>query len=135
MTNKTVTHKGKVYQIGSLYKFFDQGDTEGDKVLATLEGIAQGCFMASTGEPFSYCEAVTTFNMGTISKAPIELHDGGYYAFTEELSSHMIEHLGRFDKDSSNIFCGGGFNYQRHNEYFEAGTVKVLYEMKRVEDE
>lgn len=132
MTNKTVTHKGNIYQIGAMYEFSNAGTDWFPDVFNSMDGI-DGTDFCGNDDAYEFIREVQA-TIGTIEKAPIELEDGCYYAFTEESSSHMIEHLGRFDKDSSNILCGGGFSYQRHNEYFEASTIKVLYEMAKVEN-
>jgi hypothetical protein len=78
---KTVTHDGKVYQVGENYLFSDNGT---DFSLAKLVGIKKTDwpFKTNDGDVFKYIhEASALENIGTITPAPIELVDGAPYMF------------------------------------------------------
>jgi hypothetical protein len=76
---KTVTHEGKVYQIGGVYEFSDEG-----KDWAVDELLSVG---VSSAYPFNArqyeWELIREVNctIGTITPAPIELDNGAAYMF------------------------------------------------------
>ena len=76
---ETVTHEGKVYQIGGIYEFSDGGD---QYHLDVLESINCG-----DTYPFNvHCDRwklirAVNSTIGTITPAPIELVNGNAYMF------------------------------------------------------
>jgi hypothetical protein len=78
---KTVTHKGKEYQIGKLYLF---GDKEGEGYhYGILEEIHEGfdSVFFEGEDAWKFCDEVSIDLVGTIKEAPIELEDGCAYQF------------------------------------------------------
>jgi hypothetical protein len=76
---KTVTYKGKVYQLGGVYEFSDKGrDWALDELLYLDEGKDLP-FCTREYEWQLIREA--SYSMGTITPAPIELIDGAAYMF------------------------------------------------------
>jgi hypothetical protein len=79
---KTVTHEGKVYQIGGVYEFSDAGkDWAVDELLAVGERGAYP-FEARKFEWELIREVNCT--IGTITPAPIELVNGAAYMFDSD---------------------------------------------------
>jgi hypothetical protein len=85
---KTVTHEGKVYQLGGVYEFSDKGrDWALDELLYLDEGKALP-FCTRQYEWELIREA--SYSMGTITPAPIELIDGAAYMFDCDEHSNVI---------------------------------------------
>jgi len=78
---ETVTVKGKVYQLNTLYEFSDLGTSWH---LETLENICDKGFFETyderneEGSSWKLCRSVSG-ELGTIIDAPIELEDGEWY--------------------------------------------------------
>jgi hypothetical protein len=82
--NKTVTHKGNVYEIGKYYLFSDDGIS---LILGKLTKVkkADWPFHTDNNDIFMYAHEVSTLkDTGTITPAPIELIDGNAYMFDYE---------------------------------------------------
>jgi hypothetical protein len=76
---KTVTYEGKVYQIGGVYEFSDDGVDWGMDILLGAGGNPTFPFDAKKYEWELIREAA--YAMGTITPAPVELVDGNAYMF------------------------------------------------------
>ena len=98
---KTVTGKdGNVYEIGKVYEFSDSGEAD-EWTAGQLAGLNEGGafeFEANLAY-FKYCRENQAEN-GTITKAPVELVDGGIYEF--ELNNSKC--IGYFDKNRRSFF-------------------------------
>ena len=70
---ETITHKGKVYQVGKCY--MDEGGHIG--VLKGTNGLTLS--MKSQELGLWYCDNLNLITAGTIEDAPIELEDGEWY--------------------------------------------------------
>jgi hypothetical protein len=78
---KTVTHEGKVYQIGQDYLFRNNGSS---LTYSKLENIifSDAYPFKTVNCNFKYIEKVpSSKNLGTITPAPIELDNGNAYTF------------------------------------------------------
>jgi hypothetical protein len=75
---KTVTHEGKVYQIGKLYAFSD--DKGVDPLIDRLSSISN-LYNDDEGNGWKYIKAIAPSKIGTITPAPIELINGAPYMF------------------------------------------------------
>jgi hypothetical protein len=76
---KTVTYEGKVYQIGGIYEFSDNGDSWETDKLVSISYVAAYPFKV-VGCEWSLIRE-TESKIGTITPAPIELIDNGAYMF------------------------------------------------------
>ncbi|MCP4060703.1 MAG: hypothetical protein GY738_26165 [Pseudoalteromonas sp.] len=84
---KTVTHEGKVYQIGGSYEFSDDGKWGQLGVLNNYDAKGNslgGKFQSKTGSKFEWFKHIRLQQapVGTITEAPVELIDGECYQFT-----------------------------------------------------
>ncbi len=77
---KTVTHEGKVYQIGGLYEFSDNGHKVYIDTLADINN-SDNPFVDREGFGWKLLREIQNPIMGTIKDAPIELEDGCVYQF------------------------------------------------------
>ncbi len=77
---KTVTHEGKVIQIGAVYELSDDGKDWELKVLTEVSDSAWPFF--SGDERFSHIRECKASIIGTVTEAPVELVDGECYQFT-----------------------------------------------------
>jgi hypothetical protein len=95
---KTVTYKGKVYQLGGVYEFSDKGiDWALDELLYLDEGKSLP-FCTRQYEWELIREA--SYSMGTITPAPIEYIDNAPYIFEVGGS----QHLGFYEKSQEAFF-------------------------------
>jgi hypothetical protein len=86
---KTVTHEGKVYQIGQDYLFsMDEINWSYGKFI-DIDGGYSKPFCTSNMEWLYMKEVPASENMGTITPAPIELVDGGAYMFDYKGASYI----------------------------------------------
>ena len=81
---KTITFKGKVYQIGKLYFFYDSAKARGE--IARLVGSG-GSILTTADNTWMNCEVVNG-ELGTIEDAPIKLEDGEWYMCEDNVKSH-----------------------------------------------
>lgn len=85
---KTVTHKGKVYQIGGLYEFSDDGERWYHAILSRIDEGSDFFFINHGEVAWRYIRHNQT-PIGTIEDAPIELEDGCPYQFNHRGSNYM----------------------------------------------
>jgi hypothetical protein len=95
---KTVTHEGKVYQIGQDYLF---SDTKGTWVYSKLLGIKSDDI--SPFKTYILCwkfikDMPPSEEFGTITPAPIELIDGAAYMFDEQAPYSNKNCIGIYEK-------------------------------------
>jgi hypothetical protein len=108
---KTVTHEGKVYQIGKDYLFSAAGKTWIYDKLTKIDKLTNtevGCeeVFCTQKTEWSYIKKVPApENIGTITPAPIELIDGAAYMFD---SKFMKDAVGIYDKSSHRIYFTEG---------------------------
>ena len=93
---KTVTHEGKVYQIGGVYEFSDDGDYWAIDLLASIE-CAKAYPFKVVGWEWSLIRE-TESTIGTITLASIELVDGNAYMFDEEVRCSNKNCIGIYEK-------------------------------------
>jgi len=78
---KTINHEGKIYQVGAVYEFSDDGK---DWCVGVLEGTQPKSnypyrlFFSHGYKLIRTCEV----KVGTITEAPVKLIDGECYQFT-----------------------------------------------------
>jgi hypothetical protein len=98
---ETVTHEGKVYQIGGIYEFSDDGDYWNIDLLASIE--------CAKAYPFEVEECGWSLireaesKIGTITPAPIE--NGNAYMFNYNGKKGIS---GIYDKDTDRFYYQGG---------------------------
>jgi hypothetical protein len=93
---KTIIHEGKVYQIGGRYM-----DQDGN--IGLLDECCSATFkMSSESRGFWFCDELSTFEMGTIEDAPLELESGEWYMCELEKGRAPLQwHTGAW------LFCDG----------------------------
>ena len=104
---KTVTHEGKVYEIGKDYLFKNAGNAW---FYAALDDV-----ISKTANPFktkyqnfiSIKEVPASKFLGAITPAPIELIDGNAYAFTYYRVTACIQ--GIYEESSDKFYVKGGW--------------------------
>jgi hypothetical protein len=101
---KTVTHEGKVYQIGKIYLVDDGGDFWLPLVLRAIETGSSHPFR---GRHVGYklCKEALLDAVGTITPAPIELVDGAAYMFD---SIEDKDFLGIYAKSTDRLYYANG---------------------------
>jgi hypothetical protein len=79
---KTVTHEGKVYQIGKVYSFSQDRKYKCERRLKGVEKSSAGYpIVDHAGVCWRYIEVINSSELGTITPAPIELINGAAYMF------------------------------------------------------
>ena len=110
MENKTVVHKGKVYEIGQEYLFFDDNTK---LIYGRLKSICKSSshpFANHHGDPFSsICAFSELKDHGTIKPVPVELINGNAY---------MFDIIGSFD-------LIGVFENSTHGMYRSHGKISL----------
>ena len=114
---KTINHGEKVYQVGAVYEFSDDGK---HWYVDILEGTYQGSaypYKARSGvyDFIRVCEA----KVGTIEDAPTELIDGECYQYTDQLGN---ERRGYFTAEYNDFCRAGGWN----DDVCECTNIKLL---------
>jgi hypothetical protein len=103
---KTVTHEGKVYQIGKLYAFSD--DKGVDPLIDRLSSISN-LYNDDEGNGWKYIKAIAPSKIGTITPAPIELIDGAAYMFDYE--GRKVDRIGIYlEHDNHFVFPIGSIH-------------------------
>jgi hypothetical protein len=85
---KTITHKGKVYQIGGMYEFSDSGSSWHIEMLYNIcdqDFFETYCEHINDSSSWKKCRSVSG-ELGTIEDAPLELEDGEWYVFNVEFN-------------------------------------------------
>ena len=117
---KTITVKGKVYEVGKLYKFSDSNSNWYVERLIRI--CDRGFFVAyceGSNEESSWrvCRVITE-GLGTIKDAPIELERGEWYMCSD---SNGVKRVGYFDgavmTDGLNHFGDSCLNPLRRDTY------------------
>tara|TARA_R110002153_G_scaffold94487_1_gene227794 strand:- start:21 stop:416 length:396 start_codon:yes stop_codon:yes gene_type:complete len=96
MENKTVVYKGKVYEIGKEYLFFDDYyfSDNAKLIYGRLKSICKSSihpFVSHNGELFSnICAFSELKDHGTITPAPVELINGNVYMFKYHASRKPV---------------------------------------------
>jgi hypothetical protein len=103
---KTVTHEGKVYQIGGIYEFNDEGTIGDAWEVDELLGASKGKSYTFEARRYEW-ELIREVNstIGTITLAPIELIDGNAYMFNYHGKKGIS---GIYDKDTDRFYYQGG---------------------------
>ena len=99
---KTVTHEGKVYQIGQDYLFSDDRQSFFYGKLHKINSSSHRPFLlfGDTHRNINYCfikEVPASERMGTITPAPIELVDGAAYMFNS-IEDNLLDAIGVYSK-------------------------------------
>jgi hypothetical protein len=97
---KTVTHEGKVYQIGGVYEFSDEGE---DWAVDELLSVGVSSTYPFNARQYEW-ELIREVNctIGTITPAPIELVDGAAYTF--DYNGRKVDQVGVYDEPSSRFY-------------------------------
>ena len=101
---KTINHEGKIYQVGAVYEFSDDGKAW---YVDTLEGTYQDMicpYRTRSGHGFKLIRACEV-KVGTVEEAPVELIDGECYQFTDRYDD---EHKGFFLAENDRLYCHTG---------------------------
>ena len=105
MSDKTVTHKGNIYEIGKPYMFRDSDEDEwvsGQLEEVELSSLSPLFTSNLFCAPYSQIRALEFSDLGTIKKAPAELVAGDVYMFNISSFGGL---LGRYGEDGC-IQCG-----------------------------
>ena len=101
---KTINHEGKIYQVGAVYEFSDDGKAW---YVDTLEHTYQDMtcpYRTRSSIGFRLIRACEA-NLGAIEEAPAELIDGECYQFTAHLGN---ECKGFFLAEFGRLYCTTG---------------------------
>jgi hypothetical protein len=98
---KTVTHEGKVYEIGKYYLFSDSGCKWSVDRLACIN--SQNSFIFESDRSVWNLIKETKHAIGTITPAPIELDDGAAYMF-DWIERTMKNSVGVYDLSSQRFY-------------------------------
>jgi hypothetical protein len=103
---KTVTHEGKVYQIGGVYEFSDAGK---DWTVDELLSVGDSSIFPFNARQYEW-ELIREVNctIGTITPAPVELVDGAAYTF--DYHKNRKSSIGVYSK-FHNTFLTVGHDY------------------------
>ena len=103
---KTVTHEGKVYQIGKKYFV---GNVNRLGMLIRIDELSNYPFIVSeNGLEFAYSKLYAGDpDMGTITPAPIELIDGAAYMFDYE--GRKVDRIGIYLKHDNHFVFPIGY--------------------------
>ena len=122
---KTVTHKGKEYQIGKLYLF---GDKEGEGyyygILKNIDEILNYSFISGE-DTWMFCDEVSSNLVGTIKEVPIELEDGERYEF-----NYCEDRVMAYYSEEHEAFGGCMADYDRYKINHVSNVVKLAPEVK-----
>ncbi len=102
----TINHDGKVYQVGAVYEFSNDGKRW---CVDTFEGIHQYVrhpYRTGFDISFKFIRACEV-KVGTIEDAPIELIDGECYQFTDR---YDIEWKGYFSTEHDTFYRARGWS-------------------------
>jgi len=114
---KTINHEEKIYQVGGVYEFSDDGK---DWCVGVLEGTQPKSnypYRTYSGHGFSLIRACEV-KVGTVEEAPVELIDSECYRYKDLYGN---ERKGYFSAKHG-VFCGnGGFDYAS-----ECTNIKLL---------
>jgi hypothetical protein len=102
---KTVTHKGKAYQIDKPYLFLSTNGRWEFGYLTKVDSVSQFPFINHSAESFSSIKCLPELISvsGTITPAPIELVDGAAYMFDYE--GRKVDRIGIYLKhDNQFVF-------------------------------
>jgi hypothetical protein len=92
---KTVTHDGKVYQLGKHYLFSDDGS---NWTISSLKSISYASdFPFRSGFSWRLIKEFESSDVGTITPAPIELVDGAAYMF--DFQGRKVDRIGIYHKE------------------------------------
>ena len=83
---KTIKDKGKVYQVGAVYEFSDDGKMWCLGVLEGTQPKSNYPYRTYSGHGFKLIRACKA-NLGTITEAPVKLKNGECYSFTDRLGN------------------------------------------------
>ena len=114
---KTINHEGKIYQVGAVYEFSDDGKTWCVDVLEGTQPKSNYPYRTYSGHGFSLIR-VCKANLGTIEDAPVELIDGECYSFTDRL---VNERKGFFSAEHDTFYRAGGWSCRS-----ECTNIKLL---------
>ena len=89
MENKTVVHKGSVYEIGAHYLFSVYGTSWTYGILTDIDPTYKKPFCTNNHE-WLYIKEIPSATNGTIAPAPVELINGNAYMFDISGSFDLI---------------------------------------------
>ena len=89
MENKTVVHKGNVYEIGAPYLFSVLGKSWTHGILTDIDRSYKKPFCTNNHE-WLYIKEIPSGTNGTITPAPVELINGNAYMFDISGSFDLI---------------------------------------------
>jgi len=79
---KTIKDKGKVYQVGAVYEFSDDGKMWCLGVLEGTQPKSNYPYRTYSGHGFKLIKACEV-NLGNVEEAPVKLKNGECYSFTD----------------------------------------------------
>jgi len=101
---KTIEHKGKVYQVGAVYEFSDDGKMWRLGVLEGTQPKSNYPYRTYSGHGYKLIRTCEV-KVGTITEAPVKLIDGECYQFTGRYDD---EHKGFFLAETDRLYCHTG---------------------------
>lgn len=105
--SKTITHEGKVYEIGKWYLFSDNGENWYGMTLFQIVSENECKFRTVDGH-YKYINEIPQSELGTIKDAPVELVDGEAYMFTHRMAGNGVK--GIWCEDSERFHNVGWFD-------------------------
>jgi hypothetical protein len=119
---KTVTYKGKVYQLGGVYEFSDNGR---DWALDELLYIDEGKDLPFCTREYEWqLIREASYLMGTITPAQIELIDGNAYMFNPH-NTTLLDVIGLYEEKTNQFCCNGWSIILAHCSIIRPMTVEI----------
>jgi hypothetical protein len=117
----TVTHDGKVYQIGKQYSFSDDGS---NWTISSLKSISYASdFPFRSDFSWRLIKEFESSDVGTITPAPIELIDGAAYMF-DYGNFKIRDGIGIYEQSSSRFIQLDGFTLSSYCTNIRLMTVE-----------
>jgi len=114
---KTIKRKGKVYQVGAVYEFSDDGKVWYKDTLKDIHQDMSDQICVGLWRNYNFIR-VCEVKAGTITEAPVELIDGECYQYTDQLGN---ERRGYFSEDFDRFYRTGSWSYRS-----ECTNIKLL---------
>jgi len=105
---KTIEHEGKIYQVGAVYEFSDDGKAWCVEVLEDIYQESNYPYRTRSSTGFKLIRACEV-KVGTVEEAPVELIDGECYQFLNPLNiwskGFFLAEYGTFSAKGGHVFA------------------------------
>jgi hypothetical protein len=101
---KTINHEGKVYQVGAMYEFSDDGYHWYTDILEDIHQNMTCPYRIRSSVGFRLIR-VCEVKVGTITEAPLKLKNGECYQYEDRFGN---KHKGFFLAEPGRLYCTTG---------------------------